>query len=199
VEDVDRASGGLRQYHVLVERAAGEPAENDGGEGLCRGRFVHHATALPVEVGLQAGGRGGQGTPVEVEGGEPAGDQVPGMHVPALVVTALERPGDEPVVPGQCGADVVVAALRDDLGGAVADPHSGLGRRYQHHGLRVVGDRMLERLEARRDAAGRAVVVSAVVQSGAPPVGEMNCLGDGDGAVRADDRLGTLDLQFEVQ
>ncbi len=35
---------------------------------------------------------------------------MPGMHVPSLVVPAFERTGDEPVVPGQRGVDLLVAA-----------------------------------------------------------------------------------------
>src|SRR5690606_41309500 len=109
----------------------------------------------------EAGHGDGGGGAEELVGGGPAGDQVTGVHVPALVVAAPQRAGDQPVVFAQRGGRV---GLGHDLGGAVAHPHPGLGGRDLHDRLGMVGGGMVQRLVGGGDPAVGGVVVGAEMQ-----------------------------------
>ncbi|SLD34816.1 Uncharacterised protein [Mycobacteroides abscessus subsp. massiliense] len=63
----------------------------------------------------------------------------------------------------------------------------------------MVGHGMLQGLLFGGDPAGRTVVVRAVMQCGQAPLRQVDCLGQGDGAVGTQHRLRTLDLQLESQ
>ena len=121
------------------------------------------------------------------------------MQVPALVVAALERAPHQPEVVGPGRAHRGRVPDRQHVGGAVGEAHAGARRGGLHDRLGVVGHRVLEALVGGGDAAGRGVVVGAVVQAGAAAVGGVDHPGDQGGAVGAEDRLRRLDLELEPQ
>ena len=93
--------------------------------------------------------------------------------------------------------------LRVPTGTTLVEPSDsrtpGAGRGHLHHGLGMVGNGVLQALVRRRDAAGGAVVVGAVVQAGAPVAGRVHHRRDGRDAVGAEDRLRGLHLDLEPQ
>ncbi len=94
-----------------------------------------------------------------------------------------------------------MVADRQDVRGAVGDPHPGVGRRDLRDGVGVLGDGMVAALLVGRDAQRGGVVVGAVDQREAPvrAAGGVQHAGDGGGPVGAQHRGGRLDLQLEPQ
>ncbi|SCE24649.1 transcriptional regulator, LacI family, partial [Streptomyces sp. SolWspMP-sol7th] len=192
--DQSAARGDLVHAERFAVGAAQEvPGERAGGRGL-----VEHVAA-------RAGGVGGQAVrgalPVgAVEGVDRrvAGRQVGGVHVPALVVGAGEGARDEAVVQSPGGVHLFRGADRQDVGGAVREPHTRSRRRELHDGLRVVGGGVVGRLVRGADAECGAVVEGAVVQRGDAALPGVDHAGDGRGAVRAEDGLRGLDLDLEA-
>ena len=151
------------------------------------------------EVVAQPAPRPAEAVAVEGEGRGVAGRQLGGVQVPPLVVPALERAAHQAEVQLPARAHGVGVADRQDVGRPVRQPHAGAGRGRLHDELGVVGDRVGHALVLRGDPAERRVVVGAVVQRRAPPVGGVDHPRDQRRAVRAEDRLRRLHLDLEAQ
>ncbi len=90
-------------------------------------------------------------------------------------------------------------ADRQDVGGAVRDAYARARRGDLHHGLGVVGGRVVAGLVGGGDTEAGAVVEGAVVQSGRAALGGLDHPGDGGGAVGGEDGLAGLDLELEAE
>src|SRR4051794_20388076 len=119
------------------------------------------------------------------------------MKVPALVVATLEGPTDESCVYGERVLDRFLAASWHHVARAIRQGHAGARGGNLHHGLGMVGGRMIQALIAGRDAAGGRVVIRPVMQPAATSPSRMNHLGDESTPVGTEDRLRHLDLDLE--
>ena len=175
------------------------PRQKEVGQRACGGRLVQDAALGPGRVAVQA--VGGTGEAVAVEGvrrGVPRG-QLGRMQVPALVEAALQGPAYQAQVQRPAAAYLLGVADREDVGRAVGETYAGARRGGLHHGLGVVGDRVLHRLVGRRDPAERGVVVGAVVEPDDAGGRGVQHPRDQGRAVGSEDRLRRLHLDLEAQ
>jgi hypothetical protein len=168
------------------------------GERAGGGRLVHDGRVELVDIVAQARGGGRERTTVERVGRQVSGDELGGVHVPALVDAAFEVAPDEARVQLPRHGDVVGVADREDVGRAVGHVHTGACDGELHDVLGVVRRRMLHRLVGGGDAEGRRVVVGPIVQRADAALAGVDELGNGCAAIGAEDRLRCFDLHFEA-
>src|SRR5699024_5905024 len=134
---------GFEGHFIAGHCTAVDTAQQEPGHRLRGGGLVEHVPTLGAQIVLQPRAHFGKPLPEErIRSRIPTG-QLCRMHVPALVEAPAEGTHHEPAVQRPGGVDLLRAAHWQDVGGPVREPYAGARGGDLHHGLGMVGGRML--------------------------------------------------------